>query len=174
MMISQPAWWCLEAAWQRLRGRHESLQLDVATDTSAASTVANEAEHEGFTRYATSGLPSLPQSAEPATRLDDPAGPLTAAERRARAAALRALALGRGRRFDSARAAFTDAARLDPSLDLTRTPAFWKLERAAHEAAIDAYVAVGRDRDAAVLRARVRSTFRPKALRARQEPVLNP
>ena len=174
MMISQPAWWCLEAAWQRLLGRHGPLQLDGAMDTPAVFAVANDSEHERFTLSAASGAMPLPKSAEPASRLDDPAGPLTAAERRARAAALRALALSRGRRFDSARAAFTDAALLDPSLDLTRTPAFWRLERAAHEAAIDAYVAAGRDRDAAVLRARVRSTFRPKALRAQQEPVLNP
>jgi hypothetical protein len=71
-------------------------------------------------------------------------------------------------------AAFTEAARLDPRLDLTRTPAFWKLERAAHEAAIRAYVDAGRERDAAVLRARVHSTFRPKPLRSRQHVVVGP
>ena len=101
-----------------------------------------------------------------------PAAPLSANERRARAAALRALALSRGRRFDAAGLAFTEAARLDPLLDLTRTPAFWTLERAAHEAAIDAYRQAGRERDAAVLRARIQSTFRPKPLRPRQEAVL--
>ncbi len=69
----------------------------------------------------------------------DVSAPLAANERRARAAALRAMALSRERRFDAARAAFAEAAGLDPALDLTRTPAFWKLERAAHEAAIDAY-----------------------------------
>jgi hypothetical protein len=97
---------------------------------------------------------------------------LTPNELRARAAALRALALSRGRRFDAARAAFVEAARLDPALDLSRTPAFWKLERGAHEAAIDAYIEAGRAGDAAVLRARVRSTYRPKAIRARPDPVL--
>jgi hypothetical protein len=85
---------------------------------------------------------------------------------------LRALALARGRRFDAAREAFAEAARLDPALDLTRTPHFWKLERAAHEAAIDAYVATGRDGDAAVLRARVRSTYKPKPIRSRQGAAL--
>jgi hypothetical protein len=103
-----------------------------------------------------------------------PNAPLSANERRARAAALRALALSRGRRFAAAGAAFTEAARLDPMLDLTRTPAFWKLERAAHEAAINAYMQAGRERDAAVLRARVQSTFRPKPLRSRQHIVLSP
>jgi hypothetical protein len=100
------------------------------------------------------------------------AGPLTANERRARAAALRALALSRGRRFASAQTAFTEAARLDPDLDLTRIPGFWRLERAAHEAAIDAYDEAGRARDAAVLRAQVRSTFRPKPVRASQLAAL--
>jgi hypothetical protein len=91
--------------------------------------------------------------------------PLTAAERRARAAALKGLAFSRERKFDAARSAFALAAKLDPALDLTRTPSFWQLERAAHEAAIDAYVDAGRADDAAVLRARVRSRFRPKPLR---------
>ena len=84
------------------------------------------------------------------------------------------MALSRDRRFDAARAAFAEAAGLDPLLDLTRTPAFWKLERAAHEAAIDAYLQAGRERDAAVLRARVQSTFRPKPLRPRPQVMLSP
>jgi hypothetical protein len=109
----------------------------------------------------------------PATSNEDGL-PLTPAERRARAAALRALAFSRQRQFAAAQAAFTAAARLDPRLDLTRTPGFWKLERGAHEAAIAAYEAVERDGDAALLRARVHSTFRPKAVRPRREPAFNP
>jgi hypothetical protein len=96
---------------------------------------------------------------------------LTANERRARAAALRALAFGRARCFDAAEAAFLDAATLDPALDLTRVPTFWSLERAAHEAAIAAYVAAGRSGDASVLRAKVQSVYRPKPLRARSVPA---
>jgi hypothetical protein len=84
------------------------------------------------------------------------------------------MTLSRERRFDAARAAFAEAAGLDPALDLTRTPAFWKLERAAHEAAINAYLQAGRERDAAVLRARVHSTFRPKPLRPRPQVMLIP
>ncbi|MBW3632013.1 MAG: hypothetical protein KY456_03190 [Chloroflexi bacterium] len=119
-------------------------------------------------------VPVAVELEEITVRKPGPATPLSANERRARAAALRALALSRGRRFDAAGAAFAEAARLDPLLDLTRTPTFWTLERAAHEAAVDAYVQAGRERDAAVLRARVQSTFRPKPLRPRQQIVLSP
>jgi hypothetical protein len=177
MMISQPAWICLEATWQRLwRRRLTDAEADRVPDAPhQMPPVARKAEDVPRIEAAVAAETALatktdlsPENAGTAS------GPLTASERRARAAALRALALSRGRRFDGARAAFTDAALLDPALDLTRTPAFWKLERAAHEAAIDAYEAAGRDRDAAVLRARVRSTFRPKALRPRQEAVFTP
>jgi hypothetical protein len=95
--------------------------------------------------------------------------PLTAPERRARAAALRGLALGRQRRFDAARAAFAEAARLDPLLDLPRTPGFGRPDRAAPAAASAANDDSGRDRDAAVLRARVSSTVRPKPVRPLRE-----
>ncbi|MFN8594253.1 MAG: hypothetical protein U0031_22590 [Thermomicrobiales bacterium] len=93
-------------------------------------------------------------------------GQLTAKERRARAAALRGLAFARQRRYEAARLAFAEAAELDSGLDLTRTPGFWNLDRGAHEAAIAAYQDACRDRDATVLRARVQSTYRPRALPA--------
>lgn len=171
MMISQPAWWCLEATVQRLLRRTvvEPGAETVPDPPRAPSTI--QAPEAALQRVVAAVGSAAPPSGSPADPGKTLAGPLTPAERRARAAALRALALSRGRRFDAARIAFTDAATLDPLLDLTRTPAFWKLERAAHEAAIDAYMAAGRDRDAAVLRARVHSTFRPRALRTRQELV---
>lgn len=106
-------------------------------------------------------------SAPSKTQLD---GPLTVRERRARAAALRALALSRTRRFSGARDAFIEASRLDPQLDLTRVPMFWALERAAHEAAIDAYLATGREDEATVLRAQVRTTFRPRSFSRQSAP----
>ena len=176
MMISQPALLCLEATWHRLLRRPlaETDAGHVPDVPPPAHLSAESVGHERSAEVPSGPAPMAAAVSEPPLGEVAPTGPLTAAERRARAAALRALAFGRGRHFDAARAAFTDAARLDPTLDLTRTPSFWKLERAAHEAAIDAYVAVGRDRDAAVLRARVRSTFRPRALRPRQEAVLNP
>jgi hypothetical protein len=184
MMISQPALLCLTATWRRLTGRLTSdpgpaaaQVLARAVDADPAVLVPASLETPREDLAPAEGARPVPV----APGLDETAGtkpgsaiPLSANERRARAAALRALALSRGRRFDAAGAAFTEAARLDPLLDLTRTPAFWKLERAAHEAAIDAYVQAGRERDAAVLRARVQSTFRPKPLRPRQHVVLSP
>jgi hypothetical protein len=177
MMISQPAWWCLETTWQRL-WRRPLAENDACRVPDAPLAVALPDSMSGDAT-STEETVAIEIAPAPVARRTpaSPAGPdapLTAAERRARAAALRALALSRGRRVDAARDAFTDAALLDPTLDLTRTPTFWKLERAAHEAAIHAYDAAGRDRDAAVLRARVRSTFRPRALRPRQEAVLSP
>ena len=86
----------------------------------------------------------------------------TATERRADAAALRALFLARQRRFAAAQAAFAEALRLDPGLDLPAVAGFWELERSGHEAAIRAYEAVGREREALILAAKVRQTFRPR------------
>ncbi len=184
MMISQPALLCLNATWQRLTGRFTN-----GEETAASPVLIEEVEVDP-TVLATGlrkGVPDASAAIECARPVPEagerdqlavdestPGTPLSANERRARAAALRALALSRGRRFDAAGVAFAEAALLDPMLDLTRTPAFWKLERAAHEAAIDAYVQAGRERDAAVLRAQVQSTFRPKALRPRQDVILSP
>ncbi len=169
-MISQPAIICLEASWRRLFHRGDDRALTVPPETQSRGDVpASLAPSIAAVAAGESVLATEPERDSPAA--SDPSGPLTAAERRARAAALRALALSRGRRIASAEVAFTEAANLDPRLDLTRTPSFWTLERAAHEAAIAAYVAVGRDRDAAVLRAQVRSTFRPKALRPQSQPL---
>jgi hypothetical protein len=185
MMISQPAMMCLHATWQHLVGRshrmvapaadQQSLGLaqqeviqsavEIAANSLLVDTVTGEGE-----RLVAEALDQT-QALPPRT---DASIPLAANERRARAAALRAMALSRERRFEAAGAAFTEAARLDPVLDLTRTPAFWTLERAAHEAAIDAYARAGRDRDAAVLRARVQSTFRPKPLRSRHQVIVSP
>ena len=186
-MISQPALICLSTTWQRLMGKSardvepaaaEALHVqepdlaaaiqdgvDVAAKHSLMAAAAGGGEsHRPVTREAGQAVPDRP----------DASTPLAVNERRARAAALRGMAFGRERRFDAAKAAFAEAARLDPLLDLTRTPAFWKLERAAHEAAIDAYLQAGRERDAAVLRARVQSTFRPKPLRPRPQAMLSP
>jgi hypothetical protein len=171
MMISQPALLCLEATWRRLL-RRSSDDL-FANAPGPPALIVETSKSEPRIAEASQGQGAMAIEADRSDKESPPSGPLTPDERRARAAALRALALSRGRQFSAAKAAFTDAARLDPRLDLTRTPAFWMLERAAHEAAIDAYVAVGRDRDAAVLRARVRSTFRPRALRSRSQPILS-
>ena len=184
MMISQPALICLNATWQSLTGwttpsaasateqpLPESAPADVIegeVDALSEALLVTTAvgEDKNFAAEGRDQAPALHPRVDPST-------PLAANERRARAAALRAMALSRERRFDAAGTAFAEAARLDPALDLTRTPAFWTLERAAHEAAIKAYARAGRDGDAAVLRARVHSTFRPKPLRTRQQVVLS-
>jgi hypothetical protein len=180
MMISEPAMICLNVTWELLLRRSTP---DVEADVSVLSHVLGPAEMiQGDVAENASLVVAVAAGESNATATQqqgapvavDPAAPLAANERRARAAALRALALSRERRFDAARAAFAEAARLDPALDLTRTPTFWKLERAAHEAAIDAYLQAGRERDAAVLRARVQSTFRPKPLRPRPQVILSP
>ena len=187
MMISQPALICLNATWQRLVRRSardaepaaaEALHVQ---DSVLAGAIQNgvdvAAEQPLVVAAVGAGESRAPAAREEGRAIRDAVDastPLAANERRARAAALRAMALGRERRFDAARAAFAEAAGLDPLLDLTRTPAFWKLERAAHEAAIDAYLQAGRERDAAVLRARVQSTFRPKPVRPRPQVMVNP
>jgi hypothetical protein len=178
MLITQPALLCLEATWNRMCGRPGQMPKQELALVPHAGAITADSTPTSQEKFASSTAPqgelSPADGPAPSPVPGRPSSPLTPSERRARAAALRALALSRGRRFDAARAAFAEAARLDPALDLTRTPAFWKLERAAHEAAIDAYVDAGRDADAAVLRARVRSTFRPKALRPRPDPALAP
>jgi hypothetical protein len=173
MIISHSALLCLEATWQRLIGRAApELELDVpsmlAEQRHLAPLPVSRGEDTAPELAPHATFVELPQpirvEAEP---IPDRDAPLSPAERRARAAGLRALTLSRGRKFAAARAAFVEAARLDPLLDLTRIPGFWKLERSAHEAAVDAYLETGRDRDAAVLRARIQSTYRPKPVRSR-------
>jgi hypothetical protein len=187
MMISQPALICLNATWQRLmrkpaRGVEpaavEALHVQDPVLTGAIRDSVDVAEEQSLQAAAVDGrgsrAPGAREEGQAIPDAVDASAPLAANERRARAAALRAMAMSRERRFDAARTAFAAAAGLDPLLDLTRTPAFWKLERAAHEAAIDAYLLAGRERDAAVLRARVQSTFRPKAVRSRPQVMLSP
>ncbi len=175
MIVSQPAFLCLAATFHRLLGGASS---EAATESQPAPTPSRPAEIAPRALAIEPSPPNLlvqTEAIEPEplrVRAVAADAPLSADELRARAAALRALALARGRRFESSRAAFTEAARLDPALDLTRTPGFWKLERSAHEAAIDAYIKADREGDAAILRARVRSTYRPKPIRQRSGVAL--
>jgi hypothetical protein len=186
-MISQPALICLSATWQRLMRKSardvepaaaQALHVQELVLAGAIEDGVNVAAEQSLIAAAVGGGESRsPVAREEGRAIPDvvhASTPLAANERRARAAALRAMAMSRERRFDAARTAFAAAAGLDPLLDLTRTPAFWKLERAAHEAAIDAYLQAGRERDAAVLRARVQSTFRPKPVRSRPQVMLSP
>ncbi len=85
--------------------------------------------------------------------------------RRAQAAGLRALLFARQRRYAEAEEAFAQAATLDPALDLTALDGFWDLGRGAHEAAVRAYEAAGRARDAMLLRATLDGRYRPRLVR---------
>lgn len=168
MLITQPALLYLRATFQPFKP-----SLALISDQPRLDGDANREQRSD-------ALPTVPETGEiPVAALESAEkfspegtrrhvanldGPLTVRERRARAAALRALALSRTRRFSGAREAFIEASELDPQLDLTRVPMFWSLERAAHEAAIDAYVMTGRADEAVVLRARIRSTYRPRSL----------
>lgn len=86
-------------------------------------------------------------------------------EQRARVLALRGLSQARDGDYERAQTTFASAARLDPRLDLALLPAFWRLPRRAHEAAIAALHDANRARDAAALTATVKIRFRPRALR---------
>jgi hypothetical protein len=90
--------------------------------------------------------------------------------RGASAAATRGLFLARSGRFDDASEAFTIAAR-EGSIDLTAIPGFWELPRGGMLAAVEAYEATGRFREAASLSARVRLKFK---LRLVPEPPSAP
>lgn len=90
---------------------------------------------------------------------------LTPDEQRARVAAVRGFVRAREALFDAARTAFTEAATLDPRLDLATIPDFWNLPRGGQQAAIDAYELAGRERDAFMLIARVRKTYRPRLVK---------
>jgi tetratricopeptide (TPR) repeat protein len=89
--------------------------------------------------------------------------------RRGQAALTRGIILARRRRFDAAQAAFAEALRADAALDLTADPAFWRLERAAHLAAVAACRDAGRERAAMALEARLTVVYRPRPL-PRLEP----
>jgi hypothetical protein len=72
--------------------------------------------------------------------------------------------LARGGKFVDATAAFITAAS-DPKVDLTTLPGFWDLSRQGMASAVRAYEHNSRIRDAAALKARMRSTLRPRAIK---------
>src|SRR3954468_24782472 len=117
MMISQSAIMCLNATWQRLTGNSADSAAPAADQPRPESTLAEL--NQGGVDVAAEGLlvtsvvadgESLAAEARdqgparPTRR--DASMPLAANERRARAAALRAMALSRERRFAAAGDAF--------------------------------------------------------------------
>jgi hypothetical protein len=172
MVISRPAMVCLEAGGARLArvgrwlmprrvlGRRVSGRDGdgpVGAATAADGAIRREPRAEPDAEPAGLVATAEPIAVEPG---------LTAAERRARAAALRAMLLARRRRYAAAEAAFAEAAGLDPALDPAGEPGFWDLPRGGQEAAVRAYVGLGREREAAMLGARLRHRYRPRPLPA--------
>ena len=174
MVISQPALVCLHATWHRFLGKPLSLwrRLDGRLRPRAgARPQAPTGDGEPMAPVTSMAEPAADGAVgSPVTSVDE-TPPLTATERRARTAAFRGLLLARQRRFAAAQTAFIEAVRLDPALELTAIPTFWHLERGAHEAAVRAYAEVGRPREAAMLTARLRSTFRPRLVTRRPKPA---
>jgi hypothetical protein len=184
MVISEPGLICLDASeYSLLRGfatlwfgSPESRAVDayagserppVRVEPAAAPLMVAARQAEPRPDADTPVVASEEQSVKEAEERETDA-PLTAQERRARAAALRGLLLGRQRRFSAAQAAFAEAARLDEQLSLESVPTFWDMERGAHEAAVRAYRDAGRTYDASMLASRLRTTFRPRLLSPRQ------
>jgi hypothetical protein len=97
--------------------------------------------------------------------------PLTVAEQKARAAAVRGLVHARDGRFDKARTLFGEALSFDPSLDLSQIPTFWKLPRGGQDAAVEAYQDAGMQKEAKILSSNLNYHFRPKLVRRRPRPL---
>ncbi len=107
-------------------------------------------------------------------RSDQNGEPLTVAEQKARAAAVRGLVNARDGRFDKARALFGEALSHDPGLDLSQIPTFWKLPRGGQDAAVEAYQDAGMQKEAKVLSSNLNYHFRPKLVRRRPRPLAVP
>lgn len=152
MVISDPIFCCLPNVVRRW--------LSGAAERAAERTLSTEAVSDDRSVRSTPVGDGASGEADRSAPCSPPAD-----RRRADAAALRALLLARQRRFPAAAAAFAEALRLDPTLDLTSVPAFWDLERSGHEAAVRAYEEVGREREALILAAKLRRTFRPRLAR---------
>lgn len=84
-------------------------------------------------------------------------------ERRARLAAVRGVLAAREGDLDAAAASFLEAAR-EPAIRFQVVPGFWGCTRGGMNAAVAAYEAAGRFRDAASLAATIRTRYRPRAL----------
>lgn len=97
--------------------------------------------------------------------------PLPSPVREGRHEAVRGLFAARSGALDVALQHFTVAAKCD-EVDLTAVPGFWNLTRGQMQAAVDAYEAVGRYRDAAALDAHIATIFRPSLVGASQQPIV--
>lgn len=96
--------------------------------------------------------------------LQQPANHLPDDEREARHHAVRGLYAARAGAIECAGHHFAKAAACE-DLDLCEIPGFWALPRAAMLAAVSAYEDADRMRDASALNARIRTIYRPRAVR---------
>lgn len=97
--------------------------------------------------------------------------PISEDVREGRRKAVRGLYAARAGAIDVATEHFTLAAQC-ADVDLTAVPGFWNLTRGQMQAAVDAYEAVGRYRDAAALDAHISTIFRPSLVGASQQPIV--
>ena len=172
MVIPDPAVICLKAVQARVerslpafrRGAEGRTGRDGLRGPSIPRVHPTDSEVAAVDR---SG-PGLADAVPPPAPAAPAAARLHASERRAQVAALRGLLLARKRLYGVAEEAFAEAASLDPALDLTAEPAFWDLPRGGQEAAVRAYEASGRHRDAAVLGETLRCRFRPRLVTNRR------
>lgn len=174
MMVSQPAVVCLGVTGRRLGaglrwplarlGRWRSATIAEAPaggspeddlGAEAASVAVAEAVQMVLANGGVSGGAAGAMSVAPG----DPT-------RRAGWAAARGIALAATGRDEGATRAFTEALRLDPTLDLALVPGFWDVPRSGQEAAVRACAAVGQSREAAVLDAVLRLIYRPRVVGA--------
>ncbi|MGH2560827.1 MAG: hypothetical protein ACRDJH_17320 [Thermomicrobiales bacterium] len=178
MVITGPAVFVMELTMERWRRRLARL---VGRSTQSA---ADEADWETavlpsslalfdaaghVARTAPVAARDLGAGEDAAAMPGPPIDPLSVNERKARAAAVRALMQARDGRFDQARDLFAEAATLDPALDLSTVPSFWNLPRHGQQAAVEGYEVAGREDDAVVLASELAYTFRPKLVR--RQPV---
>ncbi|HWK79802.1 MAG TPA: hypothetical protein VNP95_03505 [Thermomicrobiales bacterium] len=95
-------------------------------------------------------------------------------QRLARLAAVRGVLAARNGDLDAAHAHFLEAAR-EPTIRFQVVPGFWGCSRGGMNAAVAAYEAAGRVRDAAALAATIRTRYRPRAVQAiREQPAPGP
>jgi len=104
---------------------------------------------------------ATPASGEAGTAVDSS---MTLGQRGALALAVQGVLFARRRRHEDALGAFTGAVRLDPALDLASLDGFWSLPRAGQQAAVLAYEAAERQKEATMLEATLRQMYRPRAL----------
>lgn len=97
--------------------------------------------------------------------------PLSEEVRIGRHEAVRGLFAARAGALDVATRHFAIAARCH-EVDITAVPGFWNLTRGQMRAAVEAYTAVGRYRDAAALDAQIASVFRPSLVGSSREPIV--